>query len=70
MTEEEVLKEIKDYHDKTGGKCGLGMVTLLRNLKTNYEAIRPLLLKLHKEEKIYQRRGLNDRLVFYGKKER
>lgn len=67
---ERILKEIKDYHDKTGGKCGLGMVQLLRNTGYTSEEAKPYLRQLYDAKEIHVRTGLNDKLLMYGSKEK
>ncbi len=62
--EEKVFQLIKDYHDKTNGKCGLLIVTIQNELKTDYETLRNILKKLHADKKIKVREGINGKLIF------
>ena len=60
----QIEKIINDYHEKTGGKCGLSIVVLANELGKDYSEIRPVLNKIYSEKKITIRQGINNQLIF------
>jgi hypothetical protein len=67
---EEILKAIKDYHDKTGGSCGLASVELLRITGLTYNEAKPFIIELQANKEIHITQGLNHKLLMYGSKKK
>ncbi|AHK11351.1 hypothetical protein F132_4 [Flavobacterium sp. phage 1/32] len=68
--EELIMETIKDYHNTTGGKCGLGFVKLINKTGISLAEIKPILKGLHERKLFHVRDGINDKLFFYGSKKR
>mgnify|MGYP003653237761 CR=1 FL=1 len=60
---ERVLNILHEYQNKTGGKCGISAVDILK-LSASNEAIRPILNYLYKQKTIIIRKGINCKLIF------
>lgn len=59
-----VLEAVIQHHDKTDGKCGLSLPSLMEIMDTELEPLKIELNKLWKEDKITIREGINGKLIF------
>lgn len=62
--EEQVIQLIETHHKKSGGKCGLLIVSLKNQLNTDFKTLRPILEKLYKNKSIIIRDGIHGKLIF------
>lgn len=64
---ESVLAKIKEYHDMTGGHCGMTPGKLRSLLDVDFQLLRDALNQLYEESMITVRKGINGLLVFHKK---
>ncbi len=66
MTEQEqqIIKVIDDYHEKTGGKCGISAIQIAQHLNTTFLEIRDALNDLNDNNAFTVREGINNILIF------
>jgi len=69
-THDAIMKSIKDYQEATGSKCGLPHVQLIKNIGLSTKEAAPFLRELYDNKEFHVRQGLNDKLYFYGSKEK
>lgn len=69
-SQEKIMAAIESYHNKTEGKCGLSFVNLILETGYGFEEIKPMLTELHKNKMFHVRKGINDKLFFYGSKKK
>jgi|GEM_PF-1642183 len=62
--EEEVLKIIKEYHQKTNGKCGITIPEIIEKSHLENLELRVILNHLYTEKVIKTRKGINGILIF------
>lgn len=59
-----LLQTIQEYHDQTGGSCGITTIQLAVKTGVSISSIKPLLRELHEQKKIKVREGINSNLIF------
>ena len=62
--EEEILKIVSDYHNKTDGKCGIGAVDIANKMNLSFIDIRDSLNNLNDLKLFRIRKGINHILIF------
>lgn len=60
----EILKLVDLRHDSSEGKCGIPIVDLKLKLGIEIDELNGFLSELHKEKKIFVRKGINGKLIF------
>ncbi len=61
---QKLLSEIIKKHDISGNNCGTHIVDLQNKINATYQEIKPVLIELYKEKKIYFRKGINGTMIF------
>lgn len=59
-----ILKIIDDYHEKSGGKCGLSAISVVKLADAPHEKVMQELNALHEKKMFKVRAGINVRLIF------
>lgn len=59
-----ILQTIKEYHDSSGGSCGITVVQLCVKTGVSITSVKPLLKELRDQGKIKVRPGINLNLIY------
>ena len=61
---EQIVKILKDKHDKSGGNCGTYMPEIINTLKIDYKTARSIIGQLYREGKVVIHDGAHGTLFF------
>lgn len=56
---------IKSEQKRNGNKCGTSSVKIMSEFSISKEILKPIIIKLYKNKKIFIRDGVNNKLIFY-----